>query len=349
MQYLLVGGSNCVIRQGYGEALRAAIPGIWRNQSLGNSPSARGVDYLLAHPEQVCQADRIVFEYCLNDLIFERANTLDPISHAQTLRAMIADAEIAARLVFVLLCGRGPIDRVAAGHSFVVDHYRRIAADHDIPLIDLTSLILTRSTEYGPPAVFQGQDHFTDATIKVLVEATGVSLATIGPRPASAPPLVLAAPRLERVHPLHATRLHGVEEEGFRNSLINCRLAKLSAGATIDVMSPGGLLLGWYALCTRDAGMLQLTSRSRNIVKTMRHSFAYDKPFIAFRHLTSPLPTQIDEVITLRVIEGLDSASGAQLDPTLAQVVNGTGGKLAIGELLFLRSPESTPYAVPPD
>jgi glycosyltransferase involved in cell wall biosynthesis len=340
MRYLLVGGSNCVVRGGYGEALMASVPGPWVNRSLGNSPSLRGVDYLVSNPHEVRAADRIVFEYALNDAIFENAHTLDAPSHALTLRALLAVPEIAARLVFVLLVGDGPSSRAMAGHSFVFDHYRQLGAAHGVPVIDLVPFIAAARQEVGA-AVFKDGDHFADPMVARLVEATITALANL---PGAAPPAPAArVPRLVRVSPLAAAgAARGVQSREFRSSLLASHLAQFEEGGTIEVISPGGLFMGCYAQCSRDAGMLRVTLGERELVKPMRHRFGYDKPFVALRHLTTPLPTHAGERLILGRVSSLADAPGAQLDPTFAQVANGNGGELLIGDLLFLQPDGAT-------
>lgn len=335
MRYLLVGGSNCVVRGGYGQSLCSAVPGDWLNRSLGNSPSLRGIDHLLSHPDEVRQADCIVFEYTLNDLIFESANTLDAQTHELGLRALLAAPEIAARLVFVLLAGQGPSTRAGAGQSFVVDHYRSLAAQHDVPLIDLIPQIIASSSERGPAAVFQDNDHFQPEIVDRLVQASAAALKAL---PARAARGRTTGPRLVRLNPLQGQRGQGVDSLDYRSQLVQQRLARIAGDGRIELRSPGGLLMGCYAQCSREAALLHLRVGSREIAKPLRHRFAYAKPFVALRHLSTPVPTRPGEPIVLRRLERLADAPGAQLDATLSQVANGSGGELAIGDLLFLQT-----------
>lgn len=343
MTYLLVGGSNCVVHGGYGEVLSSKVSGAWSNRSLGNSPSLRGVDYLLAHPAEVSESERIVFEYALNDLIFESSRTLDSASHELTLRALLAEHAIAARLVFVLMVGQGPSARAAAGQSFVLDHYRALASEYRVPIIDLIPMILSAAGEQGPAAVFKDNDHFTTAMVERLADATATALAALAPqRERAVRPL--RGPRLLRVHPLTASSSQGVEESNFRSALLSARMARFDVGGTIELKSPGGLLMGCYARCSRDAGILRLTCGEHDIVKTMRHRFAYDKPFVALRHFSTPLLTRAGDRVVLQEIKGLDAAPEAKLDQTLAQAVDHGGGELIIGDLLFLQTGEESAH-----
>jgi len=346
MRFLLVGGSNCVVRGGYGAALMTGVPGPWANRSLGNSPSLCGVDYLLSHPDHVRQAERIVFEYALNDLIFESSRTLDAQSHVLTLRAMLAEPAIAAKLVFVLMVGRGASVRAGAGQSFVLDHYCKLAAEHGVPVIDLVPRIIAAAAELGAAAVFKDNDHFTDTMVGSLAEATATGLAALPAVRAAARASAASGPRLVRVDPLAASCIQGVEEDVFRSALLTRRLARFGADGAIELASPGGLLVGFYARCSRDAGMLRLKLGERDIVKTMRHHFAYNKPFVALRHLSTPLLTRAGERLTLRRVDAIAAAPGARLDRTLSQVVDGCGGELAIGDLLFLQPGAASPPAV---
>lgn len=350
MRYLFVGGSNGLIEGGFGQILCRTVPGDWINQSLGSSSSARGLDWLYANPDTVQRADRIVFEYTLNDLIFEGANTLDAAGHSLCLQALVSKPALARRLVFVLLCGRGQLARVTAGQSFVIDTYRRLAASAKIPLIDLTTELRQQVTLRGADAVFKDNDHFSEAVVPLLVRTTAHTLAALPP-PSTDDTVVPSEPvgwRVARVHPLDAPQRSSVGALDFRNSLVDLRLAVLSTGGSITLQSPGGLLLGWYERCGRDAGLLQLTSPRRTLVKTARHRFPNAKPFVAFRHLSSPLPTTAGEILVLRAIDRLASAPSAQLDHTLAEVVNGVGGEVALGEMVYLQPPETFASIFPP-
>jgi glycosyltransferase involved in cell wall biosynthesis len=337
MRYLLVGGSNCLVRGGYGDALRASIPGQWTNHSLGSSSSLRGVDFLLSSPDLVKSCDRIIFEYCLNDLIFEVVNTLEPNTHAQALRAMLSDVEIAGRLVFVLLSGRGPLNIADSGRSFVVNHYRSLGAEFGVPIIDGIELIRRLAAERGTDAVFVDNDHFKEPAVQALLQFSAPHMDA--ERPALAPARHgSAAPRMLRAHPLDGLTQGPVEEHGFKSAWLECRAARIGLNGSAEIRSPGGLLLGWYEICSRDAAMVRLEAESRTLLKTSRHVFNYDKPFVAFRHLSTPLPTRPDEPIRLSAVQDLASAPDALLDPTLAQAINGAGGlDVLIGDLVFLQ------------
>lgn len=340
MRYLLVGGSNCLVRGGYGDALRASIPGHWTNHSLGSSSSLRGVDFLLSSPDLVKSCDRIVFEYCLNDLIFEVVNTLEPNTHAQSLRAMLSDAEIASRLIFVLLSGRGPLNIANSTRSSVVNHYRSLGAEFGVPIIDGIELIRTLVAEHGTDEVFVDNDHFREKAVQALLQFSAPHLSAERPAPPPARP-VTRAPRMLRVHPLDGLTQGPVEEHSFKSAWLEYRAARIGLQSSTQIRSPGGVLLGWYEICSREAAVVRLEAESRTLLKTSRHVFSYDKPFVAFRHLSTPLQTRPDEPIRLTAVEGLASAPDALLDPTLAQSINGARGKeILIGELVFLQGAE---------
>ncbi|MEP7300652.1 MAG: hypothetical protein ABI699_03925 [Caldimonas sp.] len=336
LRYLLVGGSNCVIGNGFGARLQKSVAADWLNQSLGNSSSLRGIDYLLGHPEVVAQVDAILFEYTLNDLIFEASNTLDPASHLSWLRVLASNRQIADKLVFILMHGQGPVARIGSGDSFVIDHYRRVAAEFGIGSVDLLPLLASSVKQLGLAGVFKDNDHFSETMVQRLAAQVVASLPTAhGPRPAHEPGLEVRC--LVAVDPLTEGRMTEVEPGEFGTALLQVPTARLAKGSEIVISSPGGALVGFYGVSSRNAGIIRLTHRGRDIVKTMRHRFAMPKPYWVLRHLTSPLHTQPGEAITLRYVADVYAAPRANLDNTLAQVVNSGGGEsVELGRILFL-------------
>lgn len=334
-RYLLIGGSNCVIKGGFGARLQETLGGNWVNRSLGNSPSLRGVEFLLGNPGIWDEFDQVFFEYTLNDLIFEGAQTLDPQSHLNWLRAMLGIDSLRAKLILVLLNGQGACRRVDANNSFVLENYRRVMQEFPVRSIDLLQLIAREVSQQGASAVFKDNDHFSDAMVAKLVSH---SLQQFAQRPVEvpAPESVRELPRLKTLDPLCGQRRH-VRVQDFKTALISTQLANLEQGSELVIPSPGGTLVGLYAIASREAGCVCISTNTRSLVKSFRHQFNVEKPFLAMRQLTVPINTYPNEPIRIRFAKNAYAVPGAVLDNTMAQVINHDGASVQIGSLVFLQ------------
>lgn len=334
-RYLLVGGSNCLITEGFGARLVRRLPGVWNNQSLGSSSSLRGLDFLLTHPDLAEQADVIVFEYALNDLIFETGGTLDPLVHRHWLQVLASQPALSRKLRFVLLCGRAATRRVAAGESAVVDHYRAVGETFGIPVIDLMDDIAQAVAAEGDSAVFKDHDHFTELHVDRLVARAALALAQAAPGPA-APSSSQPGAMLVGIDPLDEGERTGVQAFEYRTRLVSARLARLSAGASLTFESPGGLLVGFYAVCGGDAAAVRLTHRGHDRLKILRQRGRRAKSYLALSHLTAPIPTREGERITVRQASDPYGVPGATLDPTQGQRIEASPADIEFGRFLFL-------------
>jgi hypothetical protein len=334
-RYLLIGGSNCVLKDGFGAALQARVPGIWTNRSLGNSPSLRGVEFLLNNLDSLDDFDHIVFEYTLNDLIFEVTQTIDPLAHLAWLRTLLSNEAICAKLVFLRLHGQGASNRLASGHSFVLRNYLSAIDEFGARSIDLFPVIAESVKELGAVAVFKDGDHFSPRIVNALAAAAAAQLVTPGGRTASRCGTHPAA-QLCTLDPLQDSQRTAVGVYDFRTSLVSQALAELRVGSEIKVASPGGLLVGLYGLASREAGCLRITHGGRDYVKSMRHRFGVTKPYLAMRHLSLPIPTAAGDEIIFRHAEDIYAVSGGLLDHTLAEVINAPGEAVHLGPLHFL-------------
>ena len=339
-RYLLVGGSNSILKDGYGAMLQLQLPGHWCNQSLGNSSSLRGVEYLLNHQASLDQIDQIFFEYTLNDLIFEMSNTLDPITHLDWLQCLVSVEKIREKLIFVLLYGHGSgaSSRINSGHSFVVDNYRKIISQFGVRSIDLFPLIRETVETRGQAAVFKDNDHFTPHMVQALASSTIAEWTRFSVQP---PLQFHESPKVNRklvtINPLVDAHIHNATTHEFRTALLAAPLVKMTEASEIHFKSPGGALVGFYAIASHDAACVRITYQQREIVKAMRHRFGMAKPYLALRHLTTPLYTMPGEDILVRYTPDIFSVSNASLDNTMAQVING-GEPLAVevGKFIFL-------------
>lgn len=337
---LLVGGSNCLVKNGYGARLQAALPGRWRSESLGGSPSLRGVDYLLQRPELVERMDSIVFEYTLNDLIFEGAGALEPLTHLEGLRALAARPEVAERLCFVMLSGGRTSTPGMRRHAFAPDHYLRVAAEYGVRCIDLREDIEGLITQLGRDGAFSDPDHFTEPVAQDLAERTARALRDPGLRPAPQPHAGALPPRvLHALDPLVDGDGEGVARLPFKTSLMEVSLASLDAGAVLRLRSPGGVLVGFYALHASDAGAVRLTVGRHDVVKPLRFRGAPDRRFVTLRHLVAPLPTAPGEEIVVRHASDAYAVPGALVDTGRIPMLKSGGPSVAVGRFLFLSPP----------
>ena len=333
--YLLVGGSNCVLKDGYGAALQQQLPGEWRNESLGNSSSLRGVEYLLSNQALIRNIDRIFFEYALNDLIFEASNTLDPLAHLDWLRSLVAVDEIRNKLIFVLLHGQGASARIASGHSFVADHYRKIIEQFGVCRIDLFPLIAECARSKGAAAVFKDNDHFSPNMVQELAAHTlrEYPLCVVQQPVKETSPI---AKTVVVVDPVWNAPVSFRQE--FRTTLVALPVVRLAGEAEIRVTSPGGRLVGFYAVATREAACVRIAHQGREIVKAVKHRFGMLKPYLTLQHLTTPLHAQVGEDIVIRHARDIFSVPNATLDHTMAQVINKAddGSVVDVGKFIFL-------------
>lgn len=335
-RYLLVGGSNCIVREGFGAALQARVPGRWRNESLGASSSLRGAEFLLRHLELVERWDVILFEYALNDIIFEADRTLDPMTHLAVLRALASQPVIRQRLRFVLMRGRhGRLGRERA--SFVLDHYRRVSAEFKIGTIDLLDTIgaLENASAAG---TFADADHFTPEAVTALVDAAAPQLAQV-PALAHAPEESRhAAPELRTVDPLtDAVESKEVAPEAFRTSLVSARVVRLGADSRVVIRSPGGLLAGFYALSGPESGWLRISHRRHNVLKDLRPEAQAGKTFLAMRHLTTPIPTERGDEMVFRHARDPYRIARSSVDASRRRLMEPGGDSVSIGRIVFLR------------
>jgi hypothetical protein len=334
---LLVGGSNCLVKEGYGARLQAALPGRWRSESLGGSPSLRGVDYLLQRPELVERMDSIVFEYTLNDLIFEVAGTLEPLTHLEGLRTLAARPEVAERLSFVMLCGSRASTPALRRHAFAANHYLRVAAEFGVRCIDLREDIEGLIATHGRDGTFSDPDHFSAAAAQTLAERTARALADPAPRPAAQPRADAPAPlALRSLDPLVDGEGEGVTRLPFKTSLLEVSLASLQADSVLRLRSPGGLLVGFYAMHASDAGAVRLTLGRHDVVKPLRFRGAPDRRFVTLRNLVAPLPTAPGDELVVRHVPDAYAVPGAIVDAGRAPILAAGGPTVAVGRFLFL-------------
>ncbi|MEQ1847421.1 MAG: hypothetical protein ABL983_17795 [Nitrospira sp.] len=338
---LLVGGSNCIIKDGYGSCLQGMIPGVWHNESLGNSSSLRGVEYIINHPS-IDEVDYIFFEYTLNDLIFEISNTLDPVAHFNWLESLVSIVSIRKKLVFILLHGLGAYPRLQSGHSFVLNNYRGIIDRFNIRHIDLFPLIHESITMTGQAEVFKDNDHFSPKMVHALVAQSEIQLSVFSEH--SLPSIAELTDRNTKVSivdPLLNGQIQGAFTYEYSTNLVSATLVRLSTSSKIRFESPGGYLVGFYAIASQDSGCVLITHKHRNIVKVMSHRFNHSKPYLTLRHLTTPLYTEEGEEIIIRCVNHIYSVPHAILDHTLAEVIHRDaicGFEVNVGKFIFLIS-----------
>ena len=333
--YLLVGGSNCVINEGYGAILQQKLPGDWTNKSLGNSPSLRGVECLVENQSLIDRVDQIFFEYTLNDLIFEATHTLDPLSHLDWLQCLVSIEKIRKKLIFILLHGQGGTSLIATGYSFVYFNYKEVIKRFGIDYIDLFPQIEQCVIAKGPSAVFLQNDHFVSEMVQILVAKTiseYIKLVDIrrpcGEENITSHNVVVIDPSIDAPSEFC---------QNFSTSLISVPVVRLAENMEIRIRSPGGRLVGFYAIASKDAGCLKIRTNNMEIVKIIKHRFGVLKPYFVLRHLTMPLHTSHGEEIVFSYARHIFDAPKASLDQTMAQVIDRIGGKeVFIGKFIFL-------------
>src|SRR5688572_14590226 len=120
MKIILVGGSNCIIRGGFGEELVKALDGHdVVNHSLGASCVLRAAQILCSDTFRLADWDRVVIEYTINDYIFEQSNVIDPLAHAQWVAELAAAHASTRNLFLAVLPNYNSLSRALDQRSFV--------------------------------------------------------------------------------------------------------------------------------------------------------------------------------------------------------------------------------------
>lgn len=334
---LVIGGSNCIQKNGYGFHLQRLYGDGCENRSLGNSPSLRGVEFLLGCAGDLGDFDFVVFEYALNDLIFEAGNTLDPRCQLEWLRMLAQDYRVAEKLVFVMLHGKSVIPRLRGGVSFVWDNYKKVSKEYSIPIIDMQPFIEKAIVSNGVDGVFKGNDHFTPAAAISLAKNTLDSLRNI-----SVMAIGSGSPRSGRkctifvVEPVANCDAVGCERRTLSTSLVKANVLKLGCASRLELISPGGMLLGFYSVISDQSGCVMIEYGDRKIIKSLRRRRSVEKPYLALRHLTMPLQTKPGDKIVVRFLPDVYSCDGAVLDNTVAQDLTTSGECVELGNFIFM-------------
>lgn len=332
----IVGGSNCIQKEGFGDQFHR-IQGVEvENRSLGNSSSLRGVDFLLRHAELVEKSDKIIFEYTLNDLIFEVGNTLDPQAHLNWLRLMSSQEHIKSKLSFVLLHGKNVIPRLNACASFVWKNYVTVSNEYGIPLIDMRKPIHQLLRTVGFDGVYKGNDHFTPDAARELAsqafELVSGSLTTKPDTTSSCPP---RAEELIVLDMADVGVVRGGKRRTLRTALLKEDLLSLVSGSGVVFDSPGGVLLGFYAEISQDSGCISIRHNGRKTLKSLKRMRPVAKSYLALRHFTMPINTKPGDKIEVEFHPDVYSVPDGVLDNTSAQDLTVKGSHVDIGKFIF--------------
>lgn len=338
--YLLVGGSNCLIKDGLGQVLQEELPGNWTNVSLGNSTSLRAADILLNSPELVDEADFIFLEYTLNDLIFEIAATLDPNSHFRWLDAICSVENIRKKLVVLILGGSQASVRYGQEPSFVLTNYRDLVQQHDLKAIDLFDFIKQERANSDFKQVFRDVDHFSSPMVAKLVQKIMSEFDKIS---ASETVAGRAGAQSTTLHVLDVPAIEAenkIKSVSFQTRLLTVPVIPLGLQDEITITSPGGTFVGVYAVIQGKQGYLNIEHPRGILAKSARSRMNYSKPRLALRHFTHPVETQKGDKITLRHTQKVGHNPSAVLDHTQGQIVpsDPVEDSIDIGGMLFLKS-----------
>ncbi|NOX94571.1 MAG: hypothetical protein GXP04_05600 [Alphaproteobacteria bacterium] len=338
MRIALVGGSNGLVNGGFGQRLSNVLKADFFNYSLGDSPSLRGVDFLLREAARL-NVDKILFEYLLNDLIFESANTIDPLAHFHWLEVLVTRPQIRNKLVFLNLCGANAVHRVGAKRSLIAQNYDKIARLYGIDTIDGTTLIYESMKDSGNDAVFHQYNHFTPDLVGKICDMVIADIqnnkATYSDNGFSK-----AHDRLSDID-LARSQLNTHKIEHFRTSVFEGDFLHLTSETPVEITPTGNFFAGFYALLFPNSGFLKIDIDGLCTIKPCGHNFNLNKPFVSLRHLSRPIAVSSARKLLLSV-HAHPPSDAAHFDHTQGAVYTGYKSdnlKLGIGRLLFLDSP----------
>lgn len=337
--YLLIGGSNCLIRGGFGDALRKKIGGVWHNRSIGNTSSLYGVEYILSNIDVIRKYRKIYFEFTLNDLIFEISNTLHPFMHRRWLDALSTVPCLREKLVVILLQGRGASQRYPKGSLFVVETYRAFCRSYGIRTADLLDMIVDVQKS-NQPEIYVDNDHFNTEFAERLADE--VCTLSDAPPPAlssqSAPEALIRT-----VSPTgEAQSMYSAESRQFKTSLISMPVLQLIPGAEVELLAPGGQLVGLWSVVTGGYGFLCFNHNAQEYFQVQQVTYPVHKPYLALRHFANPIKTKPGDRILIRCEGDVVGIRDAFIQNVHGQRISQYGNPVAIdiGPLVFFDSPE---------
>jgi hypothetical protein len=341
MRIALVGGSNGLVNEGIGEGLSRRLGLSFQNFSLGDSPSLRGVDFLLRKISQL-NADKILFEYLLNDLIFESANTINPLSHFHWLELLASHPQIRNKLVFLNLCGANAVQRVGGGRSLIAQNYEKIARQYGIHTIDGTAPIYDLVKNTSNDAVFLQYNHFTPDLVDKICDMVVAKIQKN--KTITDIEFVSSDDHLPAID-LTRRQFESHRIEHFKTSVFEGDFLHLTSKSPIEVVTKGDFFVGFYALLFPNSGFLKIDIEGTRTIKPCGHSFNLNKPFVSLRHLSTPIAVSGAKKMFLSV-HAHPPTDATYFDHTQGAVSTGYKSdnvKLAIGRLLFLKTPSLSP------
>ncbi|GJL92992.1 hypothetical protein [Hyphococcus sp.] len=336
MRIAYVGGSNGLVQGGVGRTLEEQLGSDFVNFSLGDSPSLRGVEFLL-RSDGMEEFDAILFDYALNDLIFESANTIDPFVQREWLEAMLRNEVLRKRLFIATSCGSNALVRARAGASPLLRNYISLAEDHGVPLIDGVSVIDAMVRKSGAAEVFHQHNHFSPMAVAELCSLLVSSLHVSQAKAARTGSGEVAGRAEISSVTLVASGDLGMER--FCTSAYEGEFVNLRPGQRLEIKALEGRLLGFYGLIRPESGFLAIESPRERVVKPLGHMFNLKKPFAALRHLTRPIDFRAGETLVMSVSGDPESGPEGRYDHTQganAALLDGKEPRLGIGPLIFL-------------
>lgn len=336
MRIAYVGGSNGLVQDGVGRTLEKRLGSDFVNFSLGDSPSLRGVEFLL-RSEGMDEFDAILFDYTLNDLIFESVNTIDPFVQRAWLEAMLREEKFRKRLFIATSCGSNALVRAQAGASPILRNYVSLTEEYGVPLIDGVSLIGEMVKKSGAGDVFHQNNHFSPMAVAEICDLLVSSMqGGLSGNARSGDKEAAGLPRIVSVAPVASG---GVAEERFCTSAYEGDFIDLRPGQRLEIKAQEGRLLGFYGLIRPESGFLIIEAPRERVVKPLGHMFNLKKPFAALRHFTRPIEFRSGETLAMSVSGDPGAGVGDRYDHTQganAALLDGKEPRLGVGPLIFI-------------
>lgn len=318
MKIALVGGSNCLINDGFGFHLEKRLSGhTVVNHALGASSLLRGLHLIHTPAFEKESWDRIVVEYTINDYIFEQQNALDPILHARMIANLAAVNGQTGNIFLVLLANSNSVFKAVENNSLVYANYRMAIDKLGIRGFDAHPLTVERLNN-GATAddIYQDVDHLKPP---FAAEVAALSAqAILAPPPEDQNPVFGPPGRFSVVSDFRSISGNDLIREEYKTRVADTTLTHLPAGEGVRFTSPGGPLAGLYIRTDLENGYILIQTPQQTVVKNMMdvNTRRRGLGFYCLRHFVQPIPTNVGDTITIRLIEDWRVPQATRYDPS---------------------------------
>ncbi|MGV6803649.1 MAG: hypothetical protein ACWA49_05530 [Ruegeria sp.] len=301
----LIGGSNCLIREGFGSALVKELSEYQvTNLSLGASGIVRALAVLTDPDFDLDRWDKIVVEYTLNDLIFEQGGSINPSYHRLVLSDLLRLHRSSGKIFVCALPNQTSFNKVLSRRSWVFQNYAELIETELGFGLDLTPAIAGFIETSQAPA-FIDKDHLAPAIAKKAARQVAAAIR----RPAGSPSddKQGAFGRYQCIGDYRTKDGQLAETIAYETRVASASLVKIRRDCPIDLVSPGGSLMGFFTASGGRDGVLRVDFADGAFVKPFADISAANwqgRPYYHLRHLTVPRYFRKGEVLRLSVFDG---------------------------------------------